>query len=80
MSMLQKRTRLVLETIEKLVAEGAELIRPGDVASVLRKQSQPLGLWEIRYEFSTLETEGILRNDPDSGAWLPTEDRARKAG
>jgi hypothetical protein len=78
--MLQKRTRLVLETIEKLVAEGAELIRPGDVATALREKSQPLGIWEVRYEFSTLESEGILRNDPDSGEWLLTEEQARKAG
>jgi len=78
--MLQKRTRLVLDTITELVADGAELIRPGDVASVLRKKSQPLGIWEIRYEFSTLESEGLLRNEPDSGEWLLTKDPARKAG
>jgi hypothetical protein len=78
--MLQKRTRLVLDTIDQLVADGAELIRPGDVATVLREKSQPLGIWEIRYELSTLESEGILRNDPDSGEWILSKGRARKAG
>jgi len=78
--MLQKRTRLVLETVDRLVAEGAARVRPGEVASELREAGQPLGIWEIRYEFSTLEENGLLRNDADSGAWERTGDRARKAG
>jgi repressor of nif and glnA expression len=77
---LQIRTRLVLDAIEQLIGDGASEVRPGDVAALLREKGQPLGAWEVRYEFSNLEQEGLMTSDPDSGAWHPADGQGRKAG
>lgn len=80
MKIPQKRTRLVLDAIEQLIADGASEFRPGDVAALLREKGQPLGAWEVRYEFSNLEGEGLIACDPESGAWLLADGRSRKTG
>lgn len=80
MSLAQRRTKLVLSVIESLVAEGRSEFRPGDIATRLREQNQPLGIWEVRGELSNLEAAGVIELDDDTAAWRMTPERARKAG
>ena len=80
MKTLHKRTRLVLDAFEQLTADGAAELRPGDVAALLREKEQPLGAWEVRYEFSNLEAEGLIRCETDSATWRLAEGQSRKAG
>ena len=80
MKTLQKRTRLVLDTFKQLIADGLSEIRPGNVASLLREKGQPLGAWEVRYEFSSLESEGLIACDAESGAWHLTSGQSRRTG
>ena len=80
MKTLQKRTRLVLDAFEQLNADGASELRPGNVAALLREKGQPLGAWEVRYEFSSLESEGLIACDPESGDWRLGDGRSRKTG
>ena len=80
LSLAQRRTNLVLSVIEKLVAEGRTQFRPGDLVSRLREQNQPLDTWEVRGELSTLEAEGVIELEPDSGSWRMAPQRSLKAG
>lgn len=80
MSIAHRRTRLVQRAIEALTAEGHSAIRPGDVANHLRVSNQPLGVWEVRGEFSSLEAAGVIVLDPATGAWRLAATDARKAG
>jgi hypothetical protein len=75
---LQKRTRLVLDAFEQLIADGVSELRPGNVAALLREKGQPLGAWEVRFEFSSLESEGLIACDPESGAWSLTSGQNRR--
>ena len=80
MSLVQRRTNLVLSVIETLVDEGRREFRPGDVASRLREQNQPMGTWEIRGELTNLENEGVIELVADCGTWRMAPQRSLKAG
>lgn len=80
MSIAQRRTKLVFAVIETLVANGRTEFRHGDIASHLREQGQPLGVWEIRGELSNLEAEGLITANAATGAWQLAPTRARKTG
>ncbi len=80
MKTLHKRTRLVLDAFEQLTADGAADLRPGDVAALLREKEQPLGAWEVRYEFSSLEAEGLISCETDTGTWRLADGQSRKTG
>lgn len=71
---------LVASVVEKLVADGPTEFRPGDVVSRLREQNQPMGTWEVRGELAKLEAEGLIENDPDTGAWRMVPQRSLKTG
>lgn len=73
-----RRTKTVLAVIEEIVSQGRKQFRPGDVASVLRDRGHPLGVWAIQAEFSILETEGLIKLDPDTAHYLLTGSVARK--
>lgn len=66
--------------VEKLVADGRDEFRPGDVVGQLRAQNQPMGTWEVRGELSKLESEGMLENDPETGLWRMAPQRSLKTG
>jgi hypothetical protein len=75
-----RRKKIVLSVIEKLVADGRTLFRPGDIADYLREHNQPLAVWEVRGELSHLEADGVIANDAATGAWRLAAQRSRKAG
>ena len=71
--MQRKRTETIYAIFRELAAGRREDIRPGDINSVLRDRGQPLGTWEVRGELSVLESEGLIKCDPQTGAWHLTE-------
>ena len=73
MSVERRRTEVVREVIQALFASGRTQVRPGDVNSVLRERGMPMGTWEVRAEFTTLEAEGAVVLDPATAGWLPGE-------
>ncbi len=73
MSIERRRTEAVYAVIQELFADGKTSVRPGDVNAVLRERNAPMGTWEVRAEFSLLESEGRITCDPDTGNWHPAE-------
>jgi len=71
LSVERRRTEVVREVIQELFESGLVQVRPGDVNSALRKRGMPMGTWEVRAEFTTLEAEGALVLDPATAGWLP---------
>ena len=69
MSIERRRTEAVYAVIEELFASGRESVRPGDVNAVLRERNAPLGTWEVRAEFTRLESEGRIACNEDTGDW-----------
>ncbi len=79
MSIEQRRTKRIFEVIQEIVGADGKGFRPGDIASVLRERGQPLGAWEIRGQLSILEAEGLIRLEPDSGAWQIVSSQDQRA-
>jgi hypothetical protein len=72
----RRHIHLVLRVFKELVTAGADGISPGAVNTRLRELGEPMGTWEVRGAFTTLETDGAIAIDEQSGAWYLTEDRA----
>ena len=70
MSIEHRRTEAVFAIVTELFADGRSSIRPGDVSEVLREQNAPLGLWQLRAEFSILEAEGRIECNAETGEWV----------
>lgn len=75
----QRRIDAIYRIIQELAAEKPEF-HPGDVATFLRDQGQPVAAWEIRGQLSTLEAAGLLSNDPVTGAWKLSGEASRQVG
>ena len=80
LSIDRRRTDTVYAVIQEIVSNGLSRFQPGDVATFLRDQDQPMGTWEIRGEFSNLEAEGLIAVDPATAAWSLANEPTRKAG
>ncbi len=78
MSIQDQRTKKVYAVIREITGNGEIDFRPGDVETKLRAEDQPLAAWEIRGEFSTLESEGLITCNEESGAWTLAQDTAQK--
>ena len=79
MSIERKRTEMIYAIFRRLVSGGRTAVRPGDIASALRDRGQPLGSWEVRGELSTLEAQGLICCNEDTGAWqLPEKGASLK--
>ncbi len=68
---------LVLRVFKELASAAANGISPGAVNTRLRELGEPMGAWEVRGAFTTLETDGAIVIDEQSGAWHLTEGRAK---
>jgi DNA-binding IclR family transcriptional regulator len=79
LSIEDRRTKAVYAVIEALVRDGQADFRPGDVTAAMRKRGQPLGAWEVRRELSTLEADGLIELDPETGFWSLTAAASKKA-
>ena len=73
MSIERRRTEMVYSVIRELFSNGKTSVRPGDVNALLRERDTPMGTWEVRAEFSHLESDGRLACDEDTGDWYLTE-------
>lgn len=83
MSKEARKTRLIFETIQQIVAEGHSNFRPGHVADALRNSTSPMLTYEIRGEFSKLENDGLISVDAATGAYRLTQSESttsRKTG
>ena len=78
MSTQQQRTKNVYKTIQEIAGDGEITFRPGDVGTKLRMEGQPLDAWEIRGEFSRLESDGLITCNEQSGAWTLAQDTAKR--
>ena len=78
MSTDQRRTETVYNVIKQLIADGKTTVRPGDVNAVLRERNAPMGTWQVRAEFTYLETQDLLVCDPETGDWRLTENTSLK--
>ena len=78
MSIQLQRTKKVYGVILEITGDGDITFQPGDVGMKLRALSQPLEAWEIRGEFSTLESEGLITCNEESGAWSLVQDTAKR--
>ena len=62
-------TKTIYGAICRVVADGNDSLRPGDVVGYLRDEDRPLGSWEVRGQFSRLENLGLLKIDAATGIW-----------
>jgi hypothetical protein len=70
----RRRTDLVLRVFNDLVTAGADDgVLPGAINERLRALGEPMGTWEVRGELSTLEAEGEIVIDDETGAWYPAD-------
>ena len=56
----RRETELILVTIQEMYNSGKTKFRPGNVAELLRKKNQPLGLWLIQAGCTDLTEQGII--------------------
>ncbi len=78
MSIERRRTKAIYTIIQNIVSEGATDFRPGDVATQLRENGQPMEAWEIRGEFSVLQAEGLITLDKTTGDYALAATGSRK--
>jgi len=62
-------TKAIYGAICRVVADGNDSLRPGDVVGYMRDEDRPLGSWEVRGQFSRLENLGLLKIDAATGIW-----------
>ena len=66
---------LVLRVFKELVAAGATSVTPGALTTQLRELGEPMGTWAVRGALTTLETDGAIAIDEQTGAWHLANDR-----
>ena len=55
MSIDKRRTEIVEAAIDEIIENGKAEFKPGDVADLLRDKNDPISVWQLRAEFSSLE-------------------------
>ena len=73
MSTLNRHLRLIVEIIQTVVGQGKQAFRPGHINDVLRERNLPVGNWQVRADFSELESLGLIECDASTGDWHITE-------
>jgi Fe2+ or Zn2+ uptake regulation protein len=73
----RRQIDLVLRVFKELVAAGADGIAPGAINARLREIGEPMGTWTVRGALSTLEADGAIAVDEQTGAWYLADDRAK---
>lgn len=73
LSQPKERTQKVFNAIKATVENNTEqAFRAGDVSQALRDGGFPLGSWEVRGEFSALESAGLIALEASSATWRLT--------
>ena len=68
-SLDKRRIEIISAVIRELTEQGKNEVRPGDVAEKLRSSNSPIGVWQIRADFTQLTDEGFLELEHKSGFW-----------
>ena len=66
MSIDKRRTEIVEAVIDEIVENGKATFKPGDVADLLRDKNDPISVWQLRAEFSSLEDAGLILFDSET--------------
>ena len=69
-----ERTQKVFNAIKSTVDNSASTtFRAGDISQTLRNGGFPLGSWEVRGEFSNLESSKLIKLDTAAAEWALTD-------
>ncbi len=72
----RRQIDLVLRVFKELVAAGVDGVTTGAVNVRLREIGEPMGTWSVRGAFSTLEAEGEIVIDEQTGLWYLADECA----
>ena len=79
MSIDKRRTEIVEAVIDEIVENGKATFKPGDVADLLRDKNDPISVWQVRAEFSSLEGAGLIDFDSETALWKRKESSSIKS-
>ena len=79
MSIDKRRTEIVEAAIDEIIENGKAAFKPGDVADLLRDKNDPISVWQLRAEFSSLEEAGIIDFDSETALWKRKESSSIKS-
>ena len=65
----KRRTEIVEAAIDEIIENGKAEFKPGDVADLLRDKNDPISVWQLRAEFSSLEESGVIDFDSETALW-----------
>jgi Fe2+ or Zn2+ uptake regulation protein len=79
---LSPQTRLVLDAVRHVVANGHPAFTPADIAARLREIDAPLGAYQVRAELHALEQAGHVIVDAATASFslIEADDRRHAAG
>ena len=70
----RERTQKVFNAIKSTVENSTSTpFRAGDISQTLRNGGFPLGSWEVRGEFSNLESADLIKLDTAAADWALTD-------
>jgi len=73
----RERTQKVFNAIKSTVDNSTSTpFRAGDISQTLRNGGFPLGSWEVRGEFSTLQSAKMIELNSAAASWQLTESGA----
>ena len=79
MSIDKRRTEIVEAAIDEIIENGKAAFKPGDVADLLRDKNDPIIVWQLRAEFSSLEDAGVIDFDSEAALWKRKESSSIKS-
>ena len=65
----KRRTEIVEAAIDEIIENGLAEFKPGDVADLLRDKNDPISVWQLRAEFSSLEESRVIDFDSETALW-----------
>jgi len=74
----RERTQKVFNAIKSTVDNStSQPFRSGDISQTLRNGGFPLGSWEVRGEFSALQSLNMIELDSSAADWRLTDAGAK---
>ena len=79
MSIDKRRTEIVEAAIDEIIENGKAAFKPGDVADLLRDKNDPISVWQLRAECSSLEEAWLIDFDSETALWKLKESSSIKS-
>ena len=79
MSIDKRGTEIVEAAIDDIIENGKAAYNPGDDADLLRDKNDPISVWQLRAEFSSLEDAGVIDFDSETALWKRKESSGIKS-